>query len=116
MLYLTHKKLDVYEVGLTFVTDIYKVTQDFPGSEKFALCQQIRRAAVSIVSNIAEGSSRKSIIERKRFYEIARGSLIEIDAQLEISIRLGFITKVQFDGLNLTIVRLFQMLSKMISL
>jgi four helix bundle protein len=79
---LNHKKLDAYIVCKTFVSDCYKRTAGFPPEEKYALISQIRRAATSILLNIAEGSSRKSKADRTRFYEIARGSLVEIDAAL----------------------------------
>src|SRR5574343_400553 len=100
MLQLDHKNLDVYKLSVNFVVDLYKVINDFPALEKYAISQQLRRAAVSIVSNIAEGSSRKSERERVRFYEIARGSLIEIDAQLEIAFRLKYVNKEDLEVLG----------------
>ena len=75
---------------------------------------QLRRAAVSVVSNIAEGSGRKSIAERKRFYEIARSSGIEIDAQLEVSILLDYFTDIECENANGLLLEVFKMLSKMI--
>jgi four helix bundle protein len=64
----------------------YRITKIFPSEERFNLTQQIRRAAISVHLNIA-GASRKSELERKRFYEVARGSVIEIDSAIEISIQ-----------------------------
>lgn len=82
MLNLNHKDLKVWEKSIELVTDIYALTDDFPSEEKFGLISQLRRASVSIPSNIAEGASRKSENERKRFYEIARSSLVEVDTQM----------------------------------
>lgn len=75
MLKLNHKKLNVWTLSLSLIKDLYKMTENFPKSEIFGITNQIRRAAVSIASNIAEGASRKSMSERKRFYEISRSSL-----------------------------------------
>ena len=69
---------------------IYELTKDFPKYEIYGITNQLRRAAVSIPSNIAEGSSRSSSKDRKRFYEIARSSVVEIDTQLEISKELNY--------------------------
>ncbi len=69
---LAHTKLDVFKVSKEFVLFCYKETKKFPFDERFALTQQIRRAALSVHLNIAEGSSRKSLIERKRLFEISR--------------------------------------------
>ncbi|HKJ69171.1 MAG TPA: four helix bundle protein [bacterium] len=79
MLNLNHKKLDVWNKSIKLVKEIYAITEHFPSSEIYGLTKQLRRAAVSIPSNIAEGSSRSSSIERKRFFEISRSSLAEID-------------------------------------
>ena len=89
-------------------------TKAFPAGEKFGLIQQIRRAALSVHLNLAEGCSRKSAAERKRFYEIARGSLIEIDASLNIAVLLNYTTREKLHELGRLIVRSFQMLSNMI--
>lgn len=82
---LNHQKLDLYSISKTFVSECYKLTRSFPVEEKFGMISQIRRAALSVHLNLSEGASRKSGQERKRYYEIARGSLIEIDAALDIA-------------------------------
>lgn len=114
MLNLNHKKLDVWKTSLDFIAKIYEITKDFPKEEIYGITNQMRRASVSITSNIAEGSSRKSVIERKRFYEIARSSLVEIDAQIEISNKLGLLTLVQLKELDERINYLFAKLCKLI--
>ena len=74
----------------------------------------MRRAAISVASNIAEGSSRNSSIERKRFFVISRSSLVEIDTQLEISLELGFLKKEDYNELSVKINKLFAFISKLI--
>jgi len=93
MLKLSHKNLDVYRFSIQLLEEIYKTTKSFPKEEQYTLVNQLRRAAISVCSNIAEGASRLSKREKKRFYEIARGSLVEIDTQLEISLILNYIDK-----------------------
>ena len=78
------RKLKIWEHGIVIVKEIYKIAQKLPSDEKFGLKSQITRAAVSIPSNIAEGSSRNSVVEFKRFLEIAIGSLFEVETQLII--------------------------------
>ena len=89
--------------------------QKFPAEEKFALTQQIRRAALSVHLNLSEGFSRKSLVERKRFFEISRGSVIEIDAAFDISSDLSYCAKAELEELGVNMVRCFSMLSKLIS-
>jgi four helix bundle protein len=113
-LQLDHQKMDVYIQSGAFVKECYFATKNFPSEERFALIQQIRRAALSVHLNIAEGCSRKSEVERKRFFEISRGSVIEIDAALDIAGDLGYCKKEDLQALGLTMVRVFSMLSKMI--
>jgi four helix bundle protein len=86
----THKDLEVWNISMDFVVDIYKLTQNFPEEEKFGLVSQMRRAAVSVPSNIAEGAGRKSNKENLHFLYIALASLTELDTQLILSERLGF--------------------------
>lgn len=88
---MNHKNLDVWQLAVKFVSFIYEITSKYPKDELFGLANQTRRDAVSISANIVEGSSRKSLIERKRFYEIARSSLVEVDNHLEIAIVLNYL-------------------------
>lgn len=114
MLLLKHKKLNVYNKSVELVSDIYSKTKDFPNREKFGLISQMRRSSISIPSNIAEGASRKSSKERKRFYEIARSSLVELDTQIELSIKLGFLKESEIKKIEGLANEIFAMLSKMI--
>lgn len=111
---LNHTKLNVFTVSKAFVLSCYKETKFFPSDERFGMIQQIRRAALSVHLNVAEGCSRKSLAERKRFYEIARGSIIEIDAALDIAIELGHTKQENLSELGMLLVRSFQLISKMI--
>lgn len=94
-----YKKLTVWQKSILFVKDIYRVTRDFPEEEKYGLVSQLRRAAVSIPSNIAEGKSRNTDKEFKQFLYMARGSNSEIETQLIIANELGFINQEDFDNL-----------------
>ncbi len=111
---LAHTKMDVFKTSGEFVLHCYRETKVFPNDEKFSLTQQIRRAAISVHLNLAEGSSRKSLAERKRFYEISRGSIIEIDTTLDIAVELCYTNKEKLEHTGSLLVRTFQMLSKMI--
>jgi four helix bundle protein len=113
-LHLTHTNLDIFKVARQFTLTCYQLTNGLPKEEKFAIVSQIRRAALSVHFNIAEGCSRKSATERKRFYEIARGSLIEVDTAWDIVVNLNYIKKEKLDELGKLILRCFQMLCKMI--
>ncbi|WP_179344705.1 four helix bundle protein [Winogradskyella ursingii] len=88
------RTLEIWKNGITIVKQIYLLSQQLPSEEKFGLRSQLTRAAVSIPSNIAEGCSRNSEVEFKRFLEIAMGSLFEVETQLVISQELNFIPKV----------------------
>lgn len=85
-----HQRLEVWRDSMDLVEAIYRFSASFPDSERFALTQQMRRCAVSIPSNIAEGAARRSRAEYKRFVSIARGSLSELDTQVQIAERLGY--------------------------
>ena len=87
------EKLNVWQEAKKLVVDVYHLLDDFPMLEKYALCDQIRRAVVSVPSNIAEGSGRKSLKEQIRFLEIAYGSLMETYNQLLIAADLSYISK-----------------------
>ena len=88
-----HKKLDLWGKIIDLVVYLYQITKGFPREEEFGLKSQIRRAAVSVPSNISEGLTRKSNRDKTHFLNIAQSSLSEIDAQIEVSSRLGFITQ-----------------------
>jgi four helix bundle protein len=85
------KKLEIWKNGIELVKQVYELSNELPSAEKYGLRSQITRAAVSIPSNIAEGCSRNSEIEFKRFLEIAIGSLFELETQLIIIIELNLI-------------------------
>jgi four helix bundle protein len=86
-----HLKLQVWHKARDLTLVIYELTRSFPREEKYTLVSQIRRSAVSVVSNIAEGSARRSDREFARFLDMALGSAAELDAQLDISAGLGFV-------------------------
>ena len=81
----------VWHLSLDFVEEIYRITDSFPSEERYGLSSQMRRAAVSIVSNIAEGASRSSEIDFARFIEMSVGSTFEIETQIIVAIRLSYI-------------------------
>jgi four helix bundle protein len=90
------EKLDVWQKAIDFADLVYNETRAFPAEERFGLTNQLRRAAVSISSNIAEGSSRSSKSDFARFLEIAAGSFFEVVSQASIAQRQGFWSEVQF--------------------
>ena len=96
----THKQLIVWQKSMKLVVEIYKIMRNFPDHEQYALASQIRRCAVSIPSNIAEGYGRGSNKELMRFLNIARGSVFELDTQLEIARQVNFLSQDQFDFLG----------------
>ncbi|WP_299364789.1 four helix bundle protein [Winogradskyella sp.] len=91
------KELQIWKRSRLFCSEIYQITSQFPYSEKFGLINQLRRASVSIPSNIAEGSSRNSDKDFSRFLQIAIGSAYEIETQLLIAFDLSFITKKELE-------------------
>lgn len=92
---MDHKELDVWKKSMDLVVTVYQITQLFPDSEKFGLTSQMRRAAVSIPSNIAEGAARKGDRELIHFLHVALGSLSELETQYLIAMRLEFIKNEQ---------------------
>ena len=89
----TYRDLIVWQKAMQLVTEIYKLTENFPKSETFGLRSQLRRAAISIPSNIAEGQGRDSSKEFCHHLSIAYGSLTEAETQIQIASNLGYITK-----------------------
>ena len=90
---MNHKDLEVWKKSMDLVALVYQLTNDFPDTEKFGLTNQLRRAVVSIPSNIAEGAGRKSDKELIQFVHIALGSLAEVETQYLISLRLQYCVK-----------------------
>ena len=87
-----YRDLVVWQKAMELVTDVYRVTSDFPKHEIYGLTGQIRRAAVSVPSNLAEGHGRTSRREFHQFISQARGSLVEVETQLEIARNLGYLS------------------------
>lgn len=109
-----HKNLDVWKLAMECVLDMYQITKSFPIDERFGLTEQLRRAAISIPSNIAEGSSRNTRKEFVNFLYIAQGSLSEIDTQLEISLKLGYVTIEDCNKVYLKLERIGKMITGLI--
>ena len=86
-----HKDLDVWKRSMDLVTEIYRLTHKWPANEQYGLTSQVRRAAISIPSNVAEGAARGTAKDFSRFLDIAQGSLAEVETQLEIAKRIGLI-------------------------
>ncbi len=108
------EKLEVWQDARRFVVEVYKTSKFFPSEEKFGLSSQIQRAAVSVVSNIAEGTSRLSDKEKIRFIEISYGSLMEVYCQLFIALDLKYISSEHFDANKKLIDTISQKLSGLI--
>ena len=89
-----HKDLEVWKKSMDLVSNIYKITESFPNKETYCLTNQIRRAAVSVPSNIAEGAARSSKKEFIQFLYIALGSLAELETQMIIASRLGYLNNI----------------------
>ena len=100
---------------MDFVIEVYDQVQHFPVHEKFGMVTQLQRAAVSIPSNIAEGAARRNTRELLQFLYIARGSLSELDTQLEICFRLRYLEKPAYDRLVLRLETISKMLSGLIA-
>ena len=109
----SYRKLNVYQCSIALVKEIYTLLQTYPQYEQYSICDQMRRAAVSIPSNIAEGTSKNSPKEQFHFLEIAYGSLMELMCQIEISFDLSYISKEQFESLEESVFTIYKMLSSM---
>ena len=93
------KELEIWKLSRLLSTEIYSMTANFPEAEKFGLTNQLRRAVVSIPSNIAEGAAGRTIQQFSNFLSNAVGSLNEIDTQLELALRFGYVTEGDYDCL-----------------
>ncbi len=108
-----YKDLIVWQKSMAFCTNIYKITANFPDSERFGLVNQLRRAAVSIPSNLSEGSKRNTRKDQNQFYTIAYGSGAEIETQLEISKSLFPKHKSNLEAIENDLVEIMKMLNKL---
>jgi four helix bundle protein len=109
-----HKKLNAWSDAVDLAQQIYRVTERFPSNEQFGLTSQIRRAAVSIPSNIAEGAARQTKKEFLNFLHIAKDSLSELDTQLEIARRLEYLDQARWETLDERLERIDCMLSGLV--
>ena len=110
----THKDLDVWKQSIALSKDIYELTRGYPKEEMFGLVSQMRRAAVSIASNIAEGAARRGNKEFSHFLYIAVGSVTELETQLEISKEVGLGEKHKIEGAMQAVDRLQKMIHGLI--
>ena len=109
-----HKKLTLWKKSIGLVTLLYEITKSMPREEEFGLKSQIRRAAVSVPSNLAEGLARKNLKEKIQFLNIARSSLSEIDAQVEIMWELKYLSEGELERFNKAIIEVEQLLNGLI--
>lgn len=96
----SYQKLIVWQRAKELVVLVYKLVEKYPKSEEFGLKNQMKRAAVSVISNIAEGYSRRSKADKKRFLEMAVGSLFELESDIEVSLELGFLSSADYKKLD----------------
>ena len=93
----SYKNLTAYKESKTLVIAVYKLLKKFPREETYALCDQLRRAVISVPSNLAEGSGRTSAKDQAHFFEMAYGSLMEVSCQIDIAHDLGYVTQEDVD-------------------
>ncbi|MFA5044996.1 MAG: four helix bundle protein [Paludibacter sp.] len=104
------KKLSIWIKSVDFVTEIYKVTNTFPSNERFGLVSQLQRAAVSVPTNISEGSAKSSNKDFARFLEISLGSTFELETELLVSLNLSYIEQGQYNLLQEKLAELQKMI------
>lgn len=109
----SYKDLEVWKLSISFVEDIYKATSQFPATENYGLIQQIRRAAVSIPSNIAEGQFRNSSKEFKQFLSFALGSSAELETQLIIANKIKYLSNGELNPLMNSLEIIMKMLKRL---
>ena len=109
------KELKVWQKGIEIVKDIYEITKHFPKEEMYGLTSQMRRSAISIPSNIAEGFKRYHTIEYKQFLYIALGSIAELETQIVIAKEVGLLEDLMMDAMNEKLDHTSKMLSSLIS-
>ncbi len=109
------RQFDIWKSGMNLVEEIYNLVELFPKNEVYGITSQICRAAVSIPSNIAEGASRNSDLEFKRYLEISMGSAFEVETLLEISLRRNYLSQQKYDELKSDLTLLEKQLNTFIS-
>ena len=109
-----HKKLDVWNMAMDLILTIYQASESVPKEERFGLTNQMRRAALSVPSNIAEGAARQTRKEFMNYLHMAQGSLSELDTQLEVAKRLGYLAEEAWTKLDGHLDRIDKMLSGLI--
>ena len=109
-----HKQLDVWNSAMELCVDAFRATESFPKEQRFCLTDQIRRAALSVPSNIAEGAARQTKKEFTHFLHMAQGSLSELDTQLEVARRLDYLKPDDWKGLDSRVERIDKMISGLI--
>lgn len=109
-----HKNLEAWKQSMDLVIEIYRTTEHFPSQETYGLTNQIRRAAVSVPSNIAEGAARQTKKEFANYLHIAQASLSELDTQVELASRLGYLNDPSRRGLDETMERIDKMITGLI--
>src|SRR5690606_16216856 len=112
---ISHKDLEVWKKAIVLVSDIYRITKSFPKEEVYGITSQIRRSAVSIPSNIAEGAARQTTREFIQFLYIASGSCAELDTQLIIGMNLGYIKENQYNEIIKNVEEIGKMISGLIN-
>jgi four helix bundle protein len=106
-----HEKLEVWCLAMDFVVEVYRSTEAFPKEEKFGLTSQIRRAAVSVPADIAEGAARQSTKEFIHFLSNAQGSASELETELTIAHRLGYLAQGKYSELSTTLDKIGRMIT-----
>lgn len=105
-----YKDLNIWKDSMELTSMIYSITQNFPDQENYGLTSQMRRCAVSIPTNIAEGAGRNGKAEFKHFIGIALGSLFELDTQVELNFKLNYVTEVDFTNIISEITKIRRMM------
>lgn len=111
----TYRDLIVWQKSKQLVTTVYELTKDFPSSEIYGLTSQIRRSSISVPSNIAEGYGRKSNQDFARFLQISKGSLFELQTQMEIAKNLAYLKQTDLNSFNESSLEIEKMLGSLIS-
>ena len=106
-----YKNLDVYKESKNLVKMVYGLIEKFPKVETYALCDQLRRAVISVPSNIAEGSGRTSVKDQAHFFEMAFGSLMEVSCQMDIACDLGYIEPLELNQVEELVRKIAAMLT-----